>query len=139
MTIKNLYPPSRPASIYNVINGRPELPVNSTFSRASVGTYVDRAGIIQTAGAGVPRFDYDPVNGEFLGLLLEPSIENRMKGTGVSTQGWAVLEERKVVKNSGIAPNGKNEAVLLTGDGAGVYFNTGMGGSSKGVLGMLEV
>ena len=40
MTIQNLYPRQRPEIIYNVINGRNELPVNSTFSRASEATYV---------------------------------------------------------------------------------------------------
>ena len=76
MTIKNLYPKSRPQSIYNVINGRPELPAASTFSRASEATYVDANGIIQTAAVDEPRFNYDPNTGEFLGLLLENEGEN---------------------------------------------------------------
>lgn len=78
MTIKNLYPKSRPATIYNVINGRPELPAASTFSRASEATYVDGGGITQTAAAGEPRFNYDPETGEFLGLLLEKSSRNKI-------------------------------------------------------------
>ena len=47
MTIKNLYPDSRPQSIYNVINGRPELPAASTFSRSLEATYFDSTGNIQ--------------------------------------------------------------------------------------------
>ena len=76
MTIKNLYPKARPQTIYNVINGRPELPAASTFSRASEATYVDANGIIRTAGVDKPRFNYDPVTGEFLGLFLEEERTN---------------------------------------------------------------
>ncbi len=81
MTIKNLYPKARPQSIYNVINGRPELPAASTFSRASEATYVDANGLIQTAAVDEPRFNYDSETGEFLGLLLEGQTNN---GTGRS-------------------------------------------------------
>ncbi len=76
MTIKNLYPKARPHIIYNVINGRPELPAQASFSRSSEATYVDRAGIIRTAAVDEPRFNYDPTTGEFLGLLLEEGTEN---------------------------------------------------------------
>ncbi len=81
MTIKNLYPKSRPQTIYNVINGRPELPAASTFSRASEATYVDANGIIRTAAIDEPRFNYDPATGEFLGLLLEEEVTNSLKFT----------------------------------------------------------
>lgn len=128
MSIKNLYPKARPQTIYNVINGRPELPAASTFSRASEATYVDANGIIRTAGVDEPRFNYDVETGEFLGLFLESAIQNRMAGTGISTQGWAPVN-RTVTTGQGLAPNGKNEAVLIAGEGAGVYFNSGMSGA----------
>ena len=48
-----------------------KLPVNSIFSRASTATYVNSAGIIQTAVVNEPRFNYDPATNEFLGLLLD--------------------------------------------------------------------
>jgi len=47
-----------------------------TFSRSSIGTYVDENGIIQTATADTPRFDHDPTTGESLGLLIEESRTN---------------------------------------------------------------
>ena len=75
MTIKNLYPKSRPQTIYNVINGRPELPSSSAFSRASEATYVDSTGIIQTADADEPRFNYNPETGSFLDYYLKKKIQ----------------------------------------------------------------
>ena len=47
-----------------------------TFSRDSIGTYVDSNGVIQTATANTPRFDHDPETGESLGLLVEESRTN---------------------------------------------------------------
>lgn len=76
MTIKNIYPSQRPDIIYNVINGREELPVNAEFSRTSEASYVDANGFIQIAAAGVPRYDHDPVTLELNGLRLEPQQTN---------------------------------------------------------------
>jgi hypothetical protein len=42
-----------------------------TFSRAYSGTYVDSAGVLQTAATNEPRFDHNPITGESLGLLVE--------------------------------------------------------------------
>ena len=87
MTIRNLYPSQRPTIIYNVINGRRELPVNAAYSRASAGTYVDIDGLVKTAAVDEPRFDYDPSNGEFRGLLLE-SAETQLVNDNESMSGW---------------------------------------------------
>ena len=77
MSITNKYPKSRPSGIYNVINGRPELPVQSEFTRATEATYVDKDGVIKVAAIDEPRFSYDRETGEFLGLLLEPASTNQ--------------------------------------------------------------
>jgi len=47
-----------------------------TFSRASTGTYINQFGVLSTAGINVPRFEYDPVTGKSLGLLIEESRTN---------------------------------------------------------------
>ena len=78
MTIKNLYPKSRPQTIYNVINGRPELPAASTFSRASAASYIGSDGLVKFVGNDVPRVDHDYETGEVKGLLLEPAAINRI-------------------------------------------------------------
>jgi hypothetical protein len=50
-----------------------------TFTRASSGTFVDSAGVIQTAATDVPRFDHDPITGESLGLLVEEQRTNNIR------------------------------------------------------------
>ena len=47
-----------------------------TFSRGSIGTRVNRNGLIETIPANQPRFDFDPVTGECRGLLIEESRAN---------------------------------------------------------------
>ena len=47
-----------------------------TFTRSSTGTYVGSDGYIKTAAADEARFDYDPVTGESLGLLIEEQRTN---------------------------------------------------------------
>ena len=50
-----------------------------TFTRASSGTFVDSAGVIQTATTNVPRFDHNPTTGESLGLLVEEARTNSIR------------------------------------------------------------
>ena len=47
------------------------LPASITFARASIGTYFDKDGVLQTALSGEARFDHDPSTLEPLGLLIE--------------------------------------------------------------------
>lgn len=47
-----------------------------TFSRAGAATYFDKNGVMQTAAAGMPRTDYDPVTKECKGYLIEEGVTN---------------------------------------------------------------
>ena len=47
-----------------------------TFSRGSIGTRVNRNGLIETIPANQPRFDFDPISGECRGLLVEEQRTN---------------------------------------------------------------
>jgi hypothetical protein len=58
-----------------------------TFIRASSGTYIDSAGVLQTAGTNVPRFDHNPTTGESLGLLVEEERTNIFEWSNSATQG----------------------------------------------------
>jgi uncharacterized protein YmfQ (DUF2313 family) len=54
-----------------------------SFSRASTATYFDSAGVMQTAPANIPRFDYDPVSHARLGLLIEAAATNQCPNSDV--------------------------------------------------------
>ncbi|HEY8192019.1 MAG TPA: hypothetical protein VIG74_06305, partial [Alphaproteobacteria bacterium] len=58
-----------------------------TFARASVATYFDSAGTMQTASANTPRFDYDPSTLAAKGLLIE---ENKTNVVANSTMQGAI-------------------------------------------------
>jgi hypothetical protein len=70
MTIKSLYPASRPALGLDFAKTK-RLDPRVTFTRASTGTFVGADGLIKTAASGVSRFDHNPTTGESLGLLVE--------------------------------------------------------------------
>ena len=69
------YPADRPALLLDFVNSQRVDP-RLTFSRSSVGTYLDRAGVLRTAAVNAPRIDYDPVTGVCRGLLMEPERTN---------------------------------------------------------------
>lgn len=59
-------------SLKNAVDGSDVV----TFSRSSSATFINSSRNIETAAVNVPRFDHDPVTGECLGLLIEPSSNN---------------------------------------------------------------
>jgi len=74
-----------------------------TFTRDSIGTYVDENGVIQTATANTPRFDQDPDTLESLGLLVEGAATNYFPNS--STPTGAVNGVRTVVSGN-LLPDG---------------------------------
>ena len=59
----------------------------ATFSRASIGTYIDDSGERRTAAVDTPRFDHDLITGESLGLLVEEERTNLLLNSEIlSTQ-----------------------------------------------------
>ena len=82
------YPTIKPSLNLNFARSR-SLDSRITFTRASVGTYVGRDGLIKTAGEDEPRFDHDPETLESLGLLIEESRTNYL-GNSEMLANWGV-------------------------------------------------
>ena len=91
------------------------------FTRSSVGTYVNSAGIITYAGVNQPRFDYDPITGQSKGLLIEEQITNLFTySTSIGGGSWNIRSGTLATLSSGPAPDGSNNATLIaysSGDG----------------------
>jgi hypothetical protein len=87
-----------------------------TFSRASIGTYYDSAGVLQTASTNVPRFDYDPVTHAAKGLLIEAAtpVGNSLTNSADFTAASYTKAGVTVTANQISAPDGTTTADLLT-------------------------
>jgi hypothetical protein len=80
-----------------------------TFTRASSGTFVDSAGVLQTAATDVPRFDHNPTTGESLGLLVEEQRTNLLLQSNGFDTTWNNTNSSETAA-AGTAPDGTNTA-----------------------------
>lgn len=92
------------------------------FTRVSNATYWDPLGTLQTAGPNEPRFDYDPVTGESLGLLVEGQATNLLRWSEDFNNTLWVNDPSMVVvvPNDHVAPNGLMEADRVSPTQTGV-------------------
>jgi hypothetical protein len=111
MTIKDLYPTSRPSLDLNFARTK-RLDPRVTFSRASTGTYFDANGVLQSAATNVARFDHNPSTGESLGLLVEEARTNLFRNSSDFTElesnpdhKWQ-KNEVYTIPNVAVAPDG---------------------------------
>jgi hypothetical protein len=81
-----------------------------TFTRASSGTYYDQFGILKTASANIPRYDFDPSTGEFKGLLVEGSRTNLFNYSEDATWSGYVNQGLTIETDSAVAPDGTQTA-----------------------------
>lgn len=81
-----------------------------TFTRASVGTYFDKSGVLRTAAINTPRFDFEPFNLAARGLLVESSRTNVCLNSEAITAGTGTA----VASNVYTAPDLAATADLLT-------------------------
>ncbi len=81
-----------------------------SFTRASIGTYFDSTGVLQTAASGVPRFDWDPITHAARGILIEESRTNLLTYSALSSTsgtGWSGSNTSfMTVNNPGSLPVG---------------------------------
>jgi len=92
------------------------LPPNVSCTRASVASYFDATGTLQTAAANQPRWDYDPVTHVLNGLLIEGPRTN-----------WLVNSAVLVTQNVGVSA----QAYTLSFYGTGTVV---LSGTATGTL-----
>ena len=88
-----------------------------TFTRDSIGTYIDENRLVKYASNNVPRFDHDPTTGESLGLLIEESRTNILGLSSDLTDNngndWDAVNGTIAVNQTG-APDGTTTAASFT-------------------------
>ena len=85
-----------------------------TFGRSSAATEMDYAGVLRSLGIGKPRFDHD-ASGNCLGLLIEPQSTNQAEYSRIGDgTGWNVARATAAAATSITAPDGSNDAALLS-------------------------
>jgi hypothetical protein len=117
------YPTVRPKFDLNLIRNR-SIPPEYSYTRNSSGTYVGSDGLIKTAAINEPRFDYDPVTGEYKGLLIEESRTNvitQSENTETYTASNATISTEILNGPFGIKPYAKVTLGTFT-DSSGIIF-----------------
>jgi hypothetical protein len=94
-----------------------------TVSRNGNATYFDKDGTLRTSLPNEPRFNFDPLTGEFRGVLVEPAATNLLlRSEEHNISPWFGTN---IIRNSGfLAPDGSNNAVqCIANDTNGVHWN----------------
>lgn len=95
------YPPSRPSLYQNYATG--VLDPRTVFSRSTpIATYFDKLGVLRTAAAGIPRFDYDPATKTFMGLMIEEQRTNLIQYSE-DMEYWTYTD-LSIVPNTSLSP-----------------------------------
>jgi len=83
-------------------------PSEGNFSRASTGTYFDRDGVLRTAAADEPRWNYTFEDGEWVGpeLLVEEQRTNLLTYSEQFDNGSWFKLRASVSPNLALAPDG---------------------------------
>lgn len=96
-----------------------ELDPRITFTRGSIGTFVNKNGLIEIAPANIPRFDYDPISGECRGLLVEEQRTNLVtNSTSANFNGTIRLS---IITDGTLAPDGSPANVYIPNSDYGIH------------------
>lgn len=105
-----------------IINDDGQLAPYVTFTRSSTATYYGSDGLLKTAAANEPRYDYDPVTLQLRGLLIEEQRTNLLlDSASLSTQTRTVTAVAHTLSFQGtgtVTLSGASTAGPLVGTGA---------------------
>jgi len=93
-----------------------------TFQRNSNGTYWDATGMLQTAGPNVPRFGYDNVTLEPLGMLYELASTNTIQNNTMVGAVAGTPGTQPNLWNMDSSGNGLVRTIVGTGQELGIDF-----------------
>lgn len=99
---------SESKNLFDDVTGRQLI----TFTRASTATFIDSAGVLQTAATDAPRFDHNPTTGESLGLLVEEQRTNLVTNSATFQPSSAGTPASYTVDQ--VAPDGTTTASRQT-------------------------
>ncbi len=84
-------------------------------SRASIATRFDATGKLISCVSGALRHDFDPLTGEYLGVLIEGQRTNLLLGSAdLGNASYWTAEGATVAANAAVAPDGNTAADRLT-------------------------
>ena len=81
------------------------------FTRATTATRVNKSGLMETVSINVPRIDF--LNDTKGHLLLEPASTNLLTYSEDFSQSFWNLSNVTTISNSGVSPQGANNATLI--------------------------
>jgi len=82
------YPTVRPHKMLDLTNNS-QLDSDFVHTRATTATFVNASGFQEVAPANTPRPNYDPMTGQYLGLLMEASSTNLLPWSNdISQPSW---------------------------------------------------
>ena len=114
-------PVIKPTLMLDFINTQ-ALDTRLTFARSSNATFISQRGLLETATAGVPRFDY--ANNVCQGVLIEDQRTNYVTYSGDFTySSWAKNASATINRAATTAPDGSTSAdiIISAGNNSGVY------------------
>lgn len=120
------FPSVRPTLHYNFTRPaafpKGEWPINPLiFSRATSGTFIGSDGLIQTAAPNVPRYHYDPLTGDCVGLMLERDMVNYILYSEKFTDSSWTKINCSVSDNQVTAPDGTTTAASISATSTNGY------------------
>lgn len=92
-----------------------------TFTRASAGWRYNALGVYESIAINQPRFDYDPVTHEPLGLLIEEARTNLLTYSSDLTNAAWSKTDATISASSEVAPDGASMQLVTQGS-AGTAF-----------------